>query len=231
MQNRVISVCAIRLLSWMDRSHRIGRRASPCVGEATGLVTQKLSADGRGSCYTYTDDGNLATRTWARGVTTSYTYDAWGSLTSTTSSDGTPVATRPLYWQPRTSQGNFSLFYTHDGNKRISRGQSPSGSRCSRSKGNAMISFRCLLAIVLLPLIVRGDGFFLEDQDSNYRCECAVRRDVRCFVWENRVDNMECTVLTCLRRGQSPFELRTDLRIRGGRRVKHRAPFGRRRRG
>ena len=40
-----------------------------------GLVTQKLYADGRGSCYTYTDDGNLATRTWARGVTTSYTYD------------------------------------------------------------------------------------------------------------------------------------------------------------
>ena len=54
-------------------------------------------------------------------------YDAWGSLTSTTYFDGTPVATRPLYGQPRTSQGNFSLFYTHDGNKRISRGQSPSG--------------------------------------------------------------------------------------------------------
>ena len=104
----------------MDRSHRIGRRVSPSVGEATGLVTQKLSADGQGSCYTYTDDGNLATRTWARGVTTSYTYDAWGSLTSTTSSDGTPVTTRPLYWQPRTSQGNFSLFYTHDGNKNVS---------------------------------------------------------------------------------------------------------------
>ena len=104
----------------MDRSHRIGRRASPSVGEATGLVTQKLYADGRGPCYTYTDDGNLATRTWARGVTTSYTYDAWGNLTSTTYFDGTPVATHTLYWQPRTSQGNFSLFYTHDGNKNVS---------------------------------------------------------------------------------------------------------------
>ena len=62
IQNRVISVFAIRLLSWMDRSHRIGRRASPSVGEATGLVTQKLYADGRGPCYTYTDDGKLATR-------------------------------------------------------------------------------------------------------------------------------------------------------------------------
>ena len=104
----------------MDRSHRIERRASPCVGEATGLVTQKLYADGQGPCYTYTDDGNLATRTWARGVTTSYTYDAWGSLTSTTYFDGTLVATRPLYWQPRTAEGNFSLFYTHDGNKNVS---------------------------------------------------------------------------------------------------------------
>ena len=71
----VILLPPVRLLSWMDRSHRIGRRASPSVGDATGLVTQKLYADGRGSCYTYTDDGNLATRTWARGVTTSYTYD------------------------------------------------------------------------------------------------------------------------------------------------------------
>ena len=104
----------------MDRLHRIGRRASPSVGDATGLVTQKLYADGQGPCYTYTDDGKLATRTWARGVTTSYTYDAWSSLTSTTSSDGTPVATRPLYWQPRTAEGNFSLFYTHDGNKNVS---------------------------------------------------------------------------------------------------------------
>ena len=76
----VIFVSPIRLLSWMDRSHRIGRRASPSVGDATGLVTQKLYADGRGPCYTYTDDGNLATRTWARGVTTSYAYDAWGTL-------------------------------------------------------------------------------------------------------------------------------------------------------
>ena len=77
----------------MDRLHRIGRRASPNVGDATGLVTQKLYADGQGPCYTDIDDGNFATRTWARGVTTSYTYDAWGSITSTTYSDGTPSVT------------------------------------------------------------------------------------------------------------------------------------------
>lgn len=31
-----------------------------------------------------------------------------------------PIATRPLFWQPRTAEGNFSLFYTHDGNKNVS---------------------------------------------------------------------------------------------------------------
>lgn len=31
-----------------------------------------------------------------------------------------PVATRPLYWQHRTSSDNYSLFYTHDGNKNVS---------------------------------------------------------------------------------------------------------------
>ena len=34
-RRRVIFVSPIRLLSWMDRSHRIGRRASPNVGEAS----------------------------------------------------------------------------------------------------------------------------------------------------------------------------------------------------
>ncbi|MGN0876239.1 MAG: RHS repeat-associated core domain-containing protein, partial [Kiritimatiellia bacterium] len=34
----------------------------------------KLSADGQGPCYTYTDDGNLATRTWARGVASATVY-------------------------------------------------------------------------------------------------------------------------------------------------------------
>lgn len=31
-----------------------------------------------------------------------------------------PVATRPLYWQPRASGGNVPLFYDHDGNKNVS---------------------------------------------------------------------------------------------------------------
>ena len=36
--------------------------------EATGLLTNKLYADNKGPSYTYTADGRLSTRTWARGT-------------------------------------------------------------------------------------------------------------------------------------------------------------------
>lgn len=51
--------------------------------EATGLVTNKVYADGKGPRYDYTPDGKLATRTWARGIVTAYSYDAGGALTNT----------------------------------------------------------------------------------------------------------------------------------------------------
>ena len=38
---------------------------------ASGVVTNKVYADGKGPSYAYTDNGALAVRTWARGVTTS----------------------------------------------------------------------------------------------------------------------------------------------------------------
>ena len=59
--------------------------------EATGLVTNKVYADGNGPRYDYTPDGKLATRTWARGIVTTYSYDDNGSLTNTVYSDGTPT--------------------------------------------------------------------------------------------------------------------------------------------
>ncbi|MEI8037391.1 MAG: DUF2235 domain-containing protein [Verrucomicrobiota bacterium] len=42
---------------------------------ATGLLTFKEYADGKGTRYGYTPDGKVATRTWQRGVTTRYSYD------------------------------------------------------------------------------------------------------------------------------------------------------------
>ena len=61
--------------------------------EASGVMTNKLYADGKGPHYTYTDDGKLATRTWARGIVTTYAYDGWGNLVETEYSDNTPTVT------------------------------------------------------------------------------------------------------------------------------------------
>lgn len=57
---------------------------------ASGLLTNKHYADGKGPVYSYTPDGLLAERQWARGITSSYAYDSAGNMTNITYSDGTP---------------------------------------------------------------------------------------------------------------------------------------------
>ena len=56
----------------------------------TGLLTNKVYADGKGTAYGYTTSGRLSSRIWARGVTTAYAYDATGQLTGIDYSDATP---------------------------------------------------------------------------------------------------------------------------------------------
>ena len=56
----------------------------------TGLLTNKLYADCHGPSYTYTPDGKLASRLWARGILTSYAYDMAGFLSDVIYSDSTP---------------------------------------------------------------------------------------------------------------------------------------------
>ena len=58
---------------------------------ASGSMTNKVYADGKGPTYSYTPDGKLSRRTWARGIVTDYSYDNWGSLTNTVYSDTTPT--------------------------------------------------------------------------------------------------------------------------------------------
>jgi RHS repeat-associated protein len=58
-----------------------------------GFLTRKEYADGKGTNYSYTAAGRLATRAWARGVVTTYGYDNGGRLTTTTYSDATPGVT------------------------------------------------------------------------------------------------------------------------------------------
>ena len=81
------------LKSQMDRTRWL-------YHEPTGLPTNKLYADSKGTAYTYTPDGKLATRTWARlspgtgdRLVTLYAHDPSGSLTNIVYSDDTPAVT------------------------------------------------------------------------------------------------------------------------------------------
>jgi len=60
----------------------------------TGLLLQKKDANNQGPTYTYTPEGRMLTRTWARGATATYAYDsATGerlSVTYTNDDDLTP---------------------------------------------------------------------------------------------------------------------------------------------
>jgi RHS repeat-associated protein len=63
---------------------------------STGLLLSKRDAENQGATYTYTPDGKLLTRTWARGVVTTYGYDSANRLVTTTysnDSDLTPDVT------------------------------------------------------------------------------------------------------------------------------------------
>ena len=57
---------------------------------ATGQLAQKQHADGKGPSYGYTPGGRLASRTWARGTSTTYVYDDAGMMRSLDHSDSTP---------------------------------------------------------------------------------------------------------------------------------------------
>jgi YD repeat-containing protein len=66
------------------------------------LVEKVYDSNGQGqsqatpanhTVYTYTDAGRLETRVWARGITTSYGYNAAGDLASVDYSDATPDVT------------------------------------------------------------------------------------------------------------------------------------------
>ena len=60
-------------------------------GTTTGLLLAKTDANNASVTYAYDAAGRMTSRTWARGVVTSYGYDAaTGQLLSTTYSDSTP---------------------------------------------------------------------------------------------------------------------------------------------
>jgi RHS repeat-associated protein len=116
-----ISSCSdiVSLKPEMDRTQWL-------YDQATGLLTNKLYADGKGPAYSYTALGQLSTRIWARlGSTgqqllTQYRYDSFGSLTNTAYSDGTPSVSFTInaLGQMKTvtdASGTRTLDYAADG--------------------------------------------------------------------------------------------------------------------
>jgi RHS repeat-associated protein len=74
---------------------------------ATGLLTNKVYADGKGPAYSYNQAGLLAVRAWARSngtVTTSYAYDGAGRLLGVDYSDATPDVTYAYFRHGGPSQ-------------------------------------------------------------------------------------------------------------------------------
>ena len=82
-----------RMTTYRDEATGVGDDTVWTYDEATGLLLAKTYADGKGLAYTYTNDGKIATRTNARGIVTTYTYDGWGQLLAIAYSDlTTPIA-------------------------------------------------------------------------------------------------------------------------------------------
>ena len=78
------------MITYRDESSGVGDTTTWAYDEASGVLLAKTYADGKGLTYTYTNDGRLATRTSARGIVTTYAYDAWGQLLSVDYADTTP---------------------------------------------------------------------------------------------------------------------------------------------
>jgi len=59
----------------------------------TGLVTNKVYADGKGTAYSYHSDGRIASRKWARNIITTYGYTdtTTGRIQITDYNDTTPI--------------------------------------------------------------------------------------------------------------------------------------------
>ncbi|MBM3852188.1 MAG: hypothetical protein FJ399_03435, partial [Verrucomicrobia bacterium] len=82
------------MTTWQDFAGDSGRAVTTWdYDDERGWLSGKRHADGRGPGFAYSPAGRLARRTWARGVVTTYTYDAAGDLRTTTYSDGTPSVT------------------------------------------------------------------------------------------------------------------------------------------
>jgi RHS repeat-associated protein len=82
------------MMTWQNFASGAGAATTTWNYDAyRGWLAHKRYHDNTGPNYTYTPAGRLATRTWARGLTTTYGYNNLGDLLSVDYSDGTPDVT------------------------------------------------------------------------------------------------------------------------------------------
>jgi YD repeat-containing protein len=82
------------MTNWSDFAGNTGARVTTWAYDTyRGFLTGKTYAGNAGPGYSYTAGGRLATRTWARGITTTYTPNNAGDLYTIAYSDGTPGVT------------------------------------------------------------------------------------------------------------------------------------------
>ncbi|MGH9327029.1 MAG: hypothetical protein ACRD2B_10160 [Terriglobia bacterium] len=103
----------------------LGRETSETTPEA-GLVNYAFAASGGGLCAG--DPKQVCQRTDARGITTTYSYDAENRLTSKTYSDSTPAA---YYYYDESSVSVAGTNYSvNDGKGRLTH-TTADGGNCS----------------------------------------------------------------------------------------------------
>lgn len=108
--------------AWPSSSAGIADNTYWIYDEGSGLLQSKRYADGKGPDYTYSTDGKLLTRTWARTdsgtITTTYVYTNTGEMVGIDYSDGTPDVTFSydrMGRQVAISDGSGSRTLTYDG--------------------------------------------------------------------------------------------------------------------
>ena len=108
----------LTLKTWQDfTGNAVTATTTWNYSSTRGWLTSKQYADDQGPSYTYTSAGRLATRTWARGVTATYSYDNAGQLSGIDYSDSTPDVTFTYDRQGRqTANAAGGLTTTRDYN-------------------------------------------------------------------------------------------------------------------
>jgi RHS repeat-associated protein len=93
------------MTTWQDYASSSGAAVTAWAYEGTrGFLTNKVYQGTNGPGYTYTGAGRLATRNWARGLTTVYSYNNAGELQAADYSDSTPDVSYAYDRQGRPAQ-------------------------------------------------------------------------------------------------------------------------------